>query len=215
MDCINEMNNLVASMDVKEYEGQPVVSSREVANNFEKQHKHVLECIENLIKKSPSAINFFIESKYQHPQNKRWYKEYLLTRKGIKVLHDSVRVGIFKNQLGLLYKRIGEDTSEIIMMPERFETIFFDKLNDTLSALGIELETQKNVLNYRLDGYIPQFNLAIEYDEAGHRNTSAKKSDIQRETEIKKEIGCKFIRLDYENTDAFNIGLVIKNIFSL
>ena len=64
MDCINEMNNLVASIDVKEYEGQPVVSSREVANNFEKQHKHVLECIENLKEGvAEKSADLFIESK--------------------------------------------------------------------------------------------------------------------------------------------------------
>lgn len=87
MDYINEMNNLVASIDVKEYEGQPVVSSREVANNFEKQHKHVLECIENLKEGvAEKSADLFIESKYQHPQNKQWYKEYLLTRDGFSLL---------------------------------------------------------------------------------------------------------------------------------
>ena len=87
MDCINEMNDLVASIDVKEYEGQPVVSSREVANNFEKQHKHVLECIENLKEGvAEKSADLFIESKYQHPQNKQWYKEYLLTRDGFSLL---------------------------------------------------------------------------------------------------------------------------------
>ena len=87
MDVINEMNNLVASIDVKEYEGQPVVSSREVANNFEKQHKHVLECIENLKEGvAEKSADLFIESKYQHPQNKQWYKEYLLTRDGFSLL---------------------------------------------------------------------------------------------------------------------------------
>jgi Rha family phage regulatory protein len=81
------MNNLVASIDVKEYEGQPVVSSREVANNFEKQHKHVLECIENLKEGvAEKSADLFIESKYQHPQNKQWYKEYLLTRDGFSLL---------------------------------------------------------------------------------------------------------------------------------
>lgn len=39
------MNELI---NIKEHEGKPVVSSREVANNFEKKHKHVLESIENL-----------------------------------------------------------------------------------------------------------------------------------------------------------------------
>ena len=87
MDYINEMNNLVASIDVKEYEGQPVVSSREVANNFEKQHKHVLECIENLKEGvAEKSADLFIESKYQHQQNKQWYKEYLLTRDGFSLL---------------------------------------------------------------------------------------------------------------------------------
>ena len=87
MDYINKMNNLVASIDVKEYEGQPVVSSREVANNFEKQHKHVLECIENLKEGvAEKSADLFIESKYQHPQNKQYYKEYLLTRDGFSLL---------------------------------------------------------------------------------------------------------------------------------
>lgn len=85
MDCINEMNNLVASIDVKEYKGQPVVSSREIANNFKKNHKEVLRGIDNQIEVLGGAQNcagLFIESKYQHPQNKQWYKEYLLTRDG-------------------------------------------------------------------------------------------------------------------------------------
>ena len=85
MDLINEMNNLVASIDVKEYEGQPVVSSREIADNFEKKHKEVLRSIDNQIEILGGAQNcagLFIESKYQHSQNKQWYKEYLLTRDG-------------------------------------------------------------------------------------------------------------------------------------
>lgn len=63
MDYINEMNNLVASIDVKEYEGQPVVSSREVANNFGKKHKHVLESIEN-IKAENSAVTKNVYRKF-------------------------------------------------------------------------------------------------------------------------------------------------------
>ena len=32
------------------------------------------------------SADLFIESKYQHPQNKQWYKEYLLTRDGFSLL---------------------------------------------------------------------------------------------------------------------------------
>lgn len=78
------MNELI---NIKEYEGKPVVSSREVANNFEKKHKHVLESIENLKEGvAEKSAGLFIESKYQHPQNKQWYKEYLLTRDGFSLL---------------------------------------------------------------------------------------------------------------------------------
>lgn len=85
MDCINEMNNLVANIDVKEYEGQPVVSSREVANNFEKKHKHVLESIENIKAENSAVTKMFIESSYKAGTGKN-YKEYLLTRDGFSLL---------------------------------------------------------------------------------------------------------------------------------
>ena len=33
--------------------------------------------------------------------------------------------------------------------------------------------------------------------------------------QIEKVLGCRFIRVSDENTDSYNVGLVIKNIFSL
>ena len=47
-----KMNNQV---DITTYNGSLVVSSRRVADNFGKQHKHVLEAIEN-IKAENSAL---------------------------------------------------------------------------------------------------------------------------------------------------------------
>lgn len=87
MDYINEMNNLVASIDVKEYEGQPVVSSREVANNFEKEHSKVLRTIKEKIEVNPilASPKYFIESTYLDKSN-RQSKEYLLTRDGFSFL---------------------------------------------------------------------------------------------------------------------------------
>lgn len=76
-------------VQIIEQNGLAVVSSRVVAEDFGKQHKHVLEAIENLIKDmgvAENSANLFIESKYQHPQNKQWYKEYLLTRDGFSLL---------------------------------------------------------------------------------------------------------------------------------
>ena len=76
-------------INIQNKDGVAVVSSRVVAYDFDKQHKHVLEAIENLIKDmgvAEKSADLFIESKYQHPQNKQWYKEYLLTRDGFSLL---------------------------------------------------------------------------------------------------------------------------------
>lgn len=77
----------VDTINVQNISGQLLVSSREIAKNFEKQHKHVIEAIEEVKKGlAEKSADLFIESKYQHTQNKQWYKEYLLTRDGFTLL---------------------------------------------------------------------------------------------------------------------------------
>lgn len=67
--------------------GQVVVSSRKIAENFEKEHRNVLQSIEEIKKGvAEKSADLFIESKYQHPQNKQWYREYLMTRDGFTLL---------------------------------------------------------------------------------------------------------------------------------
>ncbi len=74
---------------VENKDGVAVVSSRVVANDFVKEHRNVLQSVDNLIVDMGGAeksADLFIESQYQHPQNKQWYKEYLLTRDGFSLL---------------------------------------------------------------------------------------------------------------------------------
>lgn len=74
---------------IENKDGVAVVSSRVVANDFGKRHCDVLRDIENLIdgvEGTQNCVDLFIESQYQHPQNKQWYKEYLLTRDGFSLL---------------------------------------------------------------------------------------------------------------------------------
>lgn len=80
------MSNLI---NIINQNGNLVVSSREVAINFDKRHDHVIRDIEELIKDMGSPQNWghlFIETEYQHEQNKQMYKEYLLTRDGFSLL---------------------------------------------------------------------------------------------------------------------------------
>lgn len=70
--------------------GQLVVSSRQIAEDFEKEHSNVIRDIENLIrgvlKNDDTYSSLFIGSEYQNEQNKQIYKEYLLTKDGFSLL---------------------------------------------------------------------------------------------------------------------------------
>lgn len=65
-------------------DGELVVTSRQVAEDFEKDHRVVVRAIENkvlsLTEQNCSVEKLFIPSTYNHNGNK--YKEYLLTRDG-------------------------------------------------------------------------------------------------------------------------------------
>lgn len=74
-------------INVTNQNGSLVVGSREIANNFEKNHRDVLESIDQLSKGvAEKSADLFIESNYQHEQNKQVYREYLLTRDGFSLL---------------------------------------------------------------------------------------------------------------------------------
>jgi len=73
---------------LKEIEGKVRVSSREVAERFEKQHKHVLDKIELAIKNFNSAeksAQYFLLDNYNDSSGKS-NKEYLLTRDGFSLI---------------------------------------------------------------------------------------------------------------------------------
>ena len=72
---------------VTKVDGELVVTSRQVAKNFEKLHAHVLRTIKEKIEVNPilDSPKYFIESKYIDNSN-RESKEYLLTRDGFSFL---------------------------------------------------------------------------------------------------------------------------------
>ena len=96
----------------------------------------------------------------------------------------------------------------------RKELEFLDKLKTSLIPFNIKGINQYTVLNYRIDYYIPSLNIAIEYDENDHKNYSYKSQEV-RQKEIEKELGCRFIRVSDKNSDEYNIGLVIKEMFNI
>ena len=63
---------------------QVVVSSRQVAENFSKQHKDVLESIRGILAAENSATKFFRESTFEN--RGKHYPEYIMNRDGFSLL---------------------------------------------------------------------------------------------------------------------------------
>ena len=101
-----------------------------------------------------------------------------------------------------------------VLTNQRKEINFLDKLEQALSPFEITCKKQYKVLNYRIDCYIPQLNIAIEYDENGHSSYTYEQHE-GRQKEIEKELGCKFIRVTDKESDEYNLGYIIKRIYEM
>lgn len=60
---------------------------------------------------------------------------------------------------------------------------------------GYEIERQKRVAGFFLDGYCNELNMAIEIDEPHHRKTAVVEKDKKRERLIRKKLNCMFLRI--------------------
>ncbi len=65
---------------------QAVTSSLNVAENFDKQHKHVLEAIDELVGVVENSADLFYEDTYIHSQNKQEYRVIYMNRDGFTIL---------------------------------------------------------------------------------------------------------------------------------
>ena len=68
---------------------------------------------------------------------------------------------------------------------------------------GENMQTQYNVLGYRIDLYFHKYKLAIEVDELGHNDRNID-YEIQRQQALERELNCVFIRINPDAID-FNI----------
>ena len=97
----------------------------------------------------------------------------------------------------------------------RPEVLFMNEIEPLLETRGLTLERQYNVNGYFIDGYIPELNLALEYDEYHHNKPSQKIKDETRELDIKSELGCDFLRFNYKLTNKEIINILFDHIISL
>ena len=103
-------------------------------------------------------------------------------------------------------------SNNMCLVYSREETEFISELEQFLNAQNItDGIRQFRVLNYWIDYYIPSIKLAIEYDENEHKHYSYDRHE-GRQREIENKLGCKFIRVSDKNTNAYNLGIIMKGM---
>lgn len=163
-------------------------NSREIAEKFSKDHDKVCRAISNLIRRNPELTEDFILSYYISPRG-RTYKYYLLTKNAVDILENKFKYNIHS---------------------ARFEYKYLNEIQDFLDAVSIEYIPQYSVGNYRIDLYIPKFNLAIEIDEEEHKYK--KEYDCKRQNYIENQIHCKFIRVIEGESCGCVIARIVKEL---
>lgn len=103
---------------------------------------------------------------------------------------------------------------EKFVLTSRKEIEFIDQLEETLKPFNLIGIRQYKINSYKIDYYIPSLNLAIEYDENDHLGYSYEAHE-GRQKEIEATLKCRFIRVTDSNTNNFNIGLVLKEMFNM
>lgn len=78
------MENQLININIKNNNGVLTVGSLEVAEHFGKQHKNVIQTIQNLAAENSATKNMFIESTYEN--RGKQYPQYLITRDGFSLL---------------------------------------------------------------------------------------------------------------------------------
>lgn len=194
--------------NVSSISSEITVTSRQIAEVFGREHKDILRLI--------AKINSSLFTPSIYTNRGKEYPEYIIGYNGCKAIVDQTRNNTDSKQrlIDFVNETFG-NTVETVFLSSRFEIVFIDNLEDTLQAIGYSLETQYPVDSYRIDAYIPELNIAIEYDEEQHYTPSNAEKDIERQQYIKDKLGCTFVRCDYRDSDAYNVGLVVKAIIGM
>lgn len=196
-------------------QGKKLVSARELHKGLKIKtpfHKWMPRMIEYGFEEN---IDFRVEDilLYNPKGGSQKGRDYIITLDMAKDLcrkqRRNVKAGEVLNYL------LSIDCKEIMVIePKRKELEFLDMLEKALEPFNYTLIRQYNVLNYRVDLYIKELNATIEFDENNHDSYRYEQHE-GRQREIEKELGCKFIRVSDNESNLYNIGLVMKGLMEV
>ena len=161
-------------------------------------HKsHISKNNKKIFKELKEFININEYKNYCHPQT------IFINKKGLLQLLTSSRMP----NIDEILKIFGVKN---IYRYKKKEIEILDELSIFFNELGIKYKPQEPIGNYKVDIYIPKYNLVIEIDEHDH-NDRNKKYEKKREQYFNKLNKCIFIRCNPDEP-TFNINILLAKI---
>lgn len=100
----------------------------------------------------------------------------------------------------------------------RKEIEFLNILETQLKMFGfLKFERQYSKLkcgNYRIDLFLPEINIAIEYDETKHKYYTYEQQELRQKL-IEEELKCSFIRVSDNKSHIENSAIVLRELMKL
>lgn len=183
---------------------QVVTSSLQVAETFRKQHKHVLEAIDELKQGlAENSADLFYEDIYVHPQNKQSYRQVIMNRDGFTLLAMGF-TGQKALQFKLKYIEAFNQMEKEIQQPK----LPTSKRELAMLALSANEETNERVDNIDKRLVDIEENKLISTEEKGTIDSRVRK---------KVYYLCKEQRLSQEAKSMLfqDLGSSIKRLFNV
>lgn len=181
--------------------GQKMVSSRDVAGNFEKEHKNVMQTIQNMTAENSALLKMFVLSEYTSVQNKR-LPMYLMNRDGFTLLAMGF-TGSKAMEWKLKYIQAFNAMERKLTTPESDEMILSravliaNKKVDQLQSTNIQLVQEnaklKPASDYAHAVLISDEKLTVKQIAQNYGMTSQKFNSILEEMGIQYKVNKQWI----------------------
>ena len=137
--------------------------------------------------------------------------ENFLTERGLSILISKTNKISSSEKQSIIESFRNNGYNIVLIALSRDEIEFLDLLESVLESFGYNCIRQYKCNSYRIDLYIEDLKVAIEYDENSHNGYSYE-SQEGRQKEIEESLGCRFIRVGDKNSHAYNVGLIMKQL---